>query len=162
MEQLVLQLEGASMAWWRYLFTIHNETVKWEWRPLHTAGVYISQRWIFMNHGVMTCSVIGSNISNDTAGIKSLHIHAVGQYFLAVLFFSLSLPFPSLPPSSSESWNVFRSCRCPWCHNQLLAGLWRGENQTECYSRCQSLWLILYLNYKRFSEWVKGDVFGAC
>lgn len=97
MEQLVLQLEGASMAWWRYLFTIHNETVKWEWRPLHTAGVYISQRWIFMNHGVMTCSVIGSNISNDTAGIKSLHIHAVGQYFLAVLFFFFlaSLPFPS-------------------------------------------------------------------
>lgn len=107
MEQLVLQLEGASMAWWRYLFTIHNETVKWEWRPLHTAGVYISQRWIFMNHGVMTCSVIGSNISNDTAGIKSLHIHAVGQYFLAVLFF-----FPSLPSLPCVSPLFLRKLKC--------------------------------------------------
>lgn len=48
-----------------------------------------------MNHSVMTCSVIGSNISNDTAGINSLHIHVVGQYFLVVLgffsFFSILL-----------------------------------------------------------------------
>lgn len=45
-----------------------------------------------MNHSVMTCSVIGSNISNDTAGIKFLHIHVVGQYFLKVLFFFSFFP----------------------------------------------------------------------
>lgn len=67
---------------------------------------YIRQQWIFMNLSVMTCFVIGTNISNDSTGFSDcLHIHVGEKHFL-VLF------FPG---------NVFQSCRWPSCHIDAIS-----------------------------------------
>lgn len=66
MKQLVLQLDDSSVLWWRSLLFYLSEAVKRDpslrraWR-----SVSVEYSWI----SVMTCLVIGSNISNDSAGI---------------------------------------------------------------------------------------------
>ena len=100
---------------------------------------------------VMTCSVIGSNISNDIAGIKPLHIHVVEQYFLMVLcgffhFFFVFLYFFSWGKGKmySKAAGVpgatinCTSYRAPVKIRQII---WLFF--------LQSLWLIIYVNHKR-------------
>lgn len=108
MKQLVLQ-DDSSVLWWRSLLFYLSEAVKRDaslrraWR-----SVSVEYSWI----SVMTCLVIGSNISNDSAGILWVLAYSChGAIYPSWGFFSL---YPSCVKMNSQAAGGLL------CHNQLL------------------------------------------
>lgn len=114
MKQLVLQLDDSSVLWWRSLLFYLSEAVKRDpslrraWR-----SVSVEYSWI----SVMTCLVIGSNISNDSAGILwvlAYSCHGAIYPSWGFFFFSpFSFSHSSVKMNSQAAGGLL-------CHNQLL------------------------------------------
>lgn len=143
MKQLVLQLDDSSVLWWRSLLFYLSKTVKrdpslwWAWRSVSVEYVWIS---------VMTCLVIGSNISNESACILWVLAYSChgAIYPSWVLFFfgfgfgigigfsSLLLVWKWISSFSSCRWALMPQSVVKLCLKKKLLSVGRKMNSAAC------------------------------